>query len=203
MKTRILGFAVLAACLVGCVPSLHELYTEDTLVYDPALVAAWQGKDSTWTFKGDPNSKSYELLILPKDESVLAQQDKKQTLEQSWMETHLVELDGNRYLDIFPQKDAELNVNPWFRAGLLRAHLFFKVEIKDGKLLLAIMDTKTVEEMIEKNPSLVRHEKTTDRIVLTASPKELQEFIKKNTGVKNFFGEPEELKRKENKPAAK
>ncbi len=195
MKTRILGFAVLTACLVGCVPSLHELYTEDTLVYDPALVATWEEKDATWTFKGDPNSKSYELLIV--------EQDKERGRLESQMEARLVELDGKRYLDLFPQKDVKLNVGNWFSTGLLRAHTFLKTEIKNGKLLLSVMDLDTVEKMIEKNPGLVKHEKTEDRIVLTASPKELQEFIKKNTGVKDFFGEPEELKRRGNESATK
>jgi hypothetical protein len=195
MKTRILGFAVVAACLVGCVPSLHELYTKDTLVYDPALVAAWEGKDSTWTFKGDPNSKSYELLIV--------EQDEKRGRLENQMEARLVELDGKRYLDLFPRKDVELNVGNWFSFSLLRAHVFIKTEIRDGKLLLAIMSPDVVKEMVEKDPTIIKHEKTEDRVVLTASPKELQEFIKKNVGVKNFFGEPEELKRKETKPAAK
>jgi hypothetical protein len=177
------------------VPSLHELYTEDTLVYDPALAGTWEGKDSTWTFKGDPNSKSYELLIV--------EQDEKRGRLENQMEARLVELDGKRYLDLFPRKDVELNVGNWFSFSLLRAHVFIKTEIRDGKLLLAIMSPDVVKEMVEKDPTIIKHEKTEDRVVLTASPKELQEFIKKNVGVKNFFGEPEELKRKETKPAAK
>jgi hypothetical protein len=188
MKTRNLGFAVLTACLVGCVPSLHELYTEDTLVYDPALVATWEEKDATWTFKGDPNSKSYELLIV--------EQDEKRGRLENQMGAWLVELDGKRYLDLFPRKDVKLNVGNWFSTSLLRAHVFIKTETRDGKLLLAIMSMDVVEKMIEKDPTIIKHEKTEDRIVLTASPKELQEFIKKNAGVKDFFGEPEELKRK-------
>jgi hypothetical protein len=195
MKTRILGFVVLMACVVGCVPSLHELYTKDTLVYDPALVATWQENDSTWTFKGDPNNKSYELLIV--------EQDKERGRLENKMEARLVELSGKRYLDLFPQKEVKLNVGNWFNTGLLRAHIFIKAEIKDAKLLLAIMKPDVVERMVEKDPTVIKHEKTEDRIVLTASPKELQEFIKKNVGTKDFFGEPEELTRKEAKPAAK
>ncbi|MBM4104061.1 MAG: hypothetical protein FJ263_08425 [Planctomycetes bacterium] len=195
MKTRILGFAIVAACLVGCVPSLHELYTEDTLAYDPALVATWEEKDATWVFKGDPNSKSYELLIV--------EQDEKRGRLENQMEARLVELDGKRYLDLFPRKDVKLNVGNWFSTSLLRAHIFIKTEIREGKLLVAIMSPDIVEKMLEKDPTIIKHEKTEDRVVLTASPKELQEFIKKNTGVKDFFGEPTELKRQEAKPAAK
>lgn len=194
MKTRILGFAVLTACLVGCVPSLHELYTEDTLVYDPALVGAWGEKDSTWTFKGDPNEKSYDILVTETGDN---------KTKESKLIGRLVELDGKRYLDIFPQKDVELNVGAWVSAGLLRAHLFMKTEIKDDTLLLAVMKPEVLEKLIEKDPAAVKHEKTEDRIVLTASPKELQEFIKKNAATEDFFDKLMELKRKETKPAAK
>jgi len=195
MKRWIISFGILAACLAGCVPSLHELYTKDTLVYDPALVGTWQEEKALWHFTGDPNTKAYQLVI--------TEQDEKRGPLESKLEAHLVELDGKRYLDLFPQKDVELNVGDWFRTNLLRAHTFLKTEIKNGKLLLSVMDLDTVEKMIEKNPGLVKHEKTEDRVVLTASPKELQEFIKKNTAAEKFFGEPAELKRRGNESATK
>ena len=28
-------------CMGGCVPSLHQLYTKKTLVYEPAIVGTW------------------------------------------------------------------------------------------------------------------------------------------------------------------
>jgi len=195
MKRWMISFVILAACLAGCVPSLHELYTKDTLVYDPSLVGTWVEEKAIWQFTGDPNTKAYQLVI--------TEQDEKRGSLESKLEAHLVELDGKRYLDLFPQKDVELNVGDWFRTNLLRAHTFLKTEIKNGKLLLSVMDLDTVEKMIEKNPGLVKHEKTEDRIVLTASPKELQEFIKKNAAAEKFFGEPVELKRRGNESATK
>ena len=195
MKTRIIGLIVFAVCLVGCVPSLHELYTEDTLVYDPDLVGTWRTNNSTWTFEGDPNDRLYHLLIVEQDE-------KRGRLENK-MIAHLVELDGDDYLDIFPDKDVKLNVGNWFTTSLLRAHLFLKLQIKAESITLAIMNPDVIEKMIEKNPSIIKHEKTEDRIVLTASPRQLQEFIKKYAATKDFFGDPEELKLVEQGTAAK
>jgi hypothetical protein len=194
MKTRMIGIIVFAVCLAGCVPSLHELYTNDnTLAYDPDLVGTWVSTNSTWTFDGDPNNKSYNLVIVEQDE-------KRGRLENK-MQVHLVELDGGDYLDVFPDKEVKLNVGNWFGTSLLRAHIFLKLKIKANSITLAIMNPDVVEKMLEKNPSLVKHEKTEDRVVLTASPKELQDFIKKNAATKDFFGEPEEMKLKE--PAGK
>jgi hypothetical protein len=184
-----IGAIVFAVCLVGCVPSLHELYTTETLVYDPDLVGTWVDKDATWTFEGDPNNKSYTLLIV--------EQDEKRGKLENRMEVRMVELDGGDYLDVFPDKEVKLNVGNWFSTSLLRAHIFMKLQIKANSITLAIMNPDVVEKMIEKNPSIIKHEKTEDRVVLTASPKELQEFIKKNAATKDFFGESEEMKLKD------
>lgn len=186
MKTRIIGFIVVGFCLVGCVPSLHELYTDDTLVWDPDLVGTWRTDNSTWTFEGDPNNKLYKLLIV--------EQDEKRGRLENRLEARLVEIEGDDYLDLFPDKEVKLNVGNWFGASLLRAHIFLKLQIKAESITLAIMNPDIVEKMIEKNPSIIKHEKTEDRIVLTASPSQLQEFIKKNASMKNFFSDPEELK---------
>ena len=44
MSTRCVIYTALAIFLAGCVPSLHELYTEDTVVFDPKLVGCWQAE---------------------------------------------------------------------------------------------------------------------------------------------------------------
>jgi hypothetical protein len=191
MKTRVIGLFIIAASLVGCVPSLHELYTSDTLVYDPDLVGTWASDNSTWTFEGDPNNKSYKLLIV--------EQDEKRGRLENRLEARLVEVGGGDYLDVFADKEVKLNVGNWFSTSLLRAHIFMKLQIKANSITLAIMNPDVVEKMLEKNPSLIKHEKTEDRVVLTASPKELQEFIKKNAATKDFFGEPQEMKLNETK----
>jgi hypothetical protein len=189
MRNRVTGWIITGLlCFVGCVPSLHELYTEDTVVYDPAILGHWQQDETTWAISGDPNAKSYTIVIVEQD-------DKRGTLE-SKLDGRLVELDGKRYLDIFPNKDVTLNVGNWFQAGLLRAHLFLKQDLKDGTLQLAAMNPETFKKLVEQKPDIVKHEETQDTIVLTASPKELQAFIKKYGATEKFFGDPMELKPK-------
>lgn len=174
-------------CFAGCVPSLHELYTDDTVVYDPAILGRWQQDESVWSIAGVPNAKSYTILVAEKENGKIL---------ESKMDGRLVELDGKRYLDICPNPDVKLNVGNWFKIGLVQAHLFLKLDVKDGNLLLSAMNPDTAEKMLKQNPEIVKHEKTEDRIILTASPKELQAFIKKYRDTEKFFGEPMELKPK-------
>lgn len=144
MKTRILGTIVIAVCLAGCVPSLHELYTAETLVYDPDLVGTWVSNNATWTFEGDPNNKSYKLLIIEQDEN-------RGKLENR-LQAHLVELEGGDYLDVFADKDVKLNVGNWFSTSLLRAHIFMKIQIKANSITLAIMNPDVVEKCWKRTP---------------------------------------------------
>ena len=59
---------VLLLTLAGCVFSLHPLYTDEDLVFDPALVGTWAQDNSgnTWEF-GKGNRNNYELVIRESD----------------------------------------------------------------------------------------------------------------------------------------
>ncbi len=173
-------------CLMGCVPSLHELYTDDTVVYDPAIVGTWQQDQAVWTISGDPNAKRYNIVIV--------EQDKERGRLENKIDGKLVSLEGKRYLDILPNKNTNLNVGNWFQAGLLRAHLFLKLDCKDGNMLISLMNPETLEKLVMQDPNIIKHETTQDTIVLTASPRELQRFINKYGDTEKFFGEPMELK---------
>jgi hypothetical protein len=53
----------LVAFMAGCVPSLHPLFTEEDLVYDPALVGTWAEKEGEdiWTFRKS-GENAYDLI---------------------------------------------------------------------------------------------------------------------------------------------
>ena len=101
-------------CLAGCVPSLHRLYTAETLVYDPAIARTWQHEEERWEFAGDPNEKSYELTIFEKEG------------RSSKLIAHLIEVDGKRFFDFYPSDDAELEGGEWLKFHVIPVHLFFK-----------------------------------------------------------------------------
>lgn len=180
-STKRIYAAAMILLLAGCVPSLHELYTEDTVVFDPKLVGCWEASDSLWCFTRHENQDAYDLIIIEKEE------------QKSYLLAHLVDLDGRRYLDLYPKDQVDLNTGDWTRFHLLPVHTFMRVETADPNLALALMKPDTVEELLKENPRLVKHEVVDDRVVLTASPRELQAFLKNPKIADRIFEEPEDL----------
>jgi hypothetical protein len=169
-------------CLAGCVPSLHQLYTANTLVYDPAIAGNWQHDDERWQFVGDPNDKSYELTIVDKEG------------KPSQLVAHLVKIDDHRFFDFYPAEDAQLEAGDWLKFHLLPVHLFFSVEKKQDALFLAAMNPDEIRKMLQEKPNWIKHEVVEDdRVVLTDSPENLQKFLLEGLKTDDFFGEPFEL----------
>ncbi len=167
--------------VAGCVPSLHQLWTEKTLVYDEAFVGKYGEGDNVWEFTGDPNNKSYELVIT------------EEKGKKSQLIAHLVNMEGQLFFDFYPSDDAELECGDWLKSHLLGAHLFFKVEKTETAFTLAAMSPEEVGKLLKEKPELVKHELIEDdRVVFTDTPENLQKFLiaapKLN---KKVFGEPE------------
>ncbi len=72
-----------------------------------------------------------------------------------------------------------------------------KVEQIEPTLQMQMMDPDKIEEMLKSDPNLIKHEIVEERIVLTASPEELQEFMKKHANDEGLFGEASDLERLE------
>jgi hypothetical protein len=169
--------------IAGCVPSLHQLWTKETLVYDDTIKGKYQEGDNVWEFVGDPQQKSYALTIHEKDDNV------------SQLTAHLVNVEGQRFLDMSLADDAELKGGDWLKFHLVPAHLFLHVSATEPNLVMAAMDPDTVGKLLKQQPELVRHEVIKDdRVVLTDSPEHLQAFVLAGVKIEGFFGEPSEMK---------
>ena len=172
---------VLVVFLCGCVPSLHEFYTEDTLVFEEAILGKWVMEKDLWEFSKGIEENSYKLLIT-----------EEEGLSGDFV-AHLVKLEEALYLDVFP---SELdNVSGWMQMHLVGVHTFMKVERLEPNLVMRAMNPEKVDEMLKKEPGLIKHERVEDRIILTAQPKQLQEFVVKYTSAEEFFGDAGEFKR--------
>ena len=182
MRTTVVIVALgLAVLMAGCVPSLHPLFTEKDLVYDPALVGTWAEKESedTWTFlkSGD---KAYDLIYSQK--GVPAQ-----------FEAHQVQLGEFLFLDTYPQEPGIKN--DLYMIHLIPAHTFSRIWIEGNVLRLAMLDIDWLKEMIAEKKVDIAHERVDGGIVLTASTKELQEFFLKYADDDKAFPDPKELHR--------
>jgi hypothetical protein len=175
-----------AAVMLGCVPSLHPLYTDNDLVFEPGLVGKWGKPNETdsWTFEKS-GDKSYTLTTT--DEGVPGK-----------FEAHLVRLGKHLFLDTYP---VEPNFkNNFYKGHLMRVHYFWKVTLKGNKLEIAGLMPDWLKDMIGEKKITVRHETLPDDkgILLTASTKDLQALITKHAEDPKAFGEkPDVLRRVE------
>ncbi len=182
-KTRKYLPVFLMAFGMGCVPSLYELYTEDTLVFDPKLVGCWQTeKGELWCFTRRANTSGYDLTIVEESE------------KRSYMLAYLVEIGPHRFLDISPKESKRPDLGGWQEYHLQPVHTFYLVEATEPNLMLAAMMPEAMEKLLEEKPTLLKHEKVRDRLILTASTPQLQEFLSKPEMVDQVFGEAAALK---------
>lgn len=178
-------FTVLFVLLVaGCVPSLHQLYTDKTLVYDPEIVGKYGESKNLWEFVGDPNDKSYDLTIFDNSN------------KKSKLKVHLVEFGGHRFFDFYPSGDAELEGGDWLVMHIIPVHVFYKVEQRESDLMIAAIDFDEIEKLLKEKPALVKYEVLeNNRLVLTDTPENLQKFLLEGMKIKGFFGDAEKLER--------
>ena len=182
MKTKWMLAGVIIILLGGCVPSLHELYTEDTVVFEEKLLGQWTHEEEIWNFEKAAEDKAYNLVITQEEE------------QKSVLVGHLVKVDNKLFLDLYPG-DMELDVGDFYKMHLLPAHTFLKVDAIEPELAIRAMTPDTLEQMLKEKPKLIKHEIIDDRLVLTASPKELQAFLKAHADDEDFFGDALELSR--------
>jgi len=184
MKTKKLLFYLLAALLGGCIPlSLHPLYTDKELLFEEKLLGTWAENGDKWEFEAGSDPNSYDLTVA--DEGGKGE-----------FAAHLVKIDDMLFLDLFPT-GLELEINEFLAMHLLPVHTFMKIEQIEPTLQMRMMDLEKMGDMLENDPNLVKHEIVEDRIVLTASPKELQQFMKEHADDEGLFGEPSDLERLE------
>lgn len=166
LKTVCSGF--LFFVLLGCVPSIHSLFTEKDLIFESALVGEWasQNAKETWTLTKS-GEKEYKLVYADekggKGEFVV----------------HLLKVEGRLFLDLFPV-EPDLKENAFYRIHLLPMHTFMRVRQITPTLQVQVLSPDWIKKYLQENPGAIRYEKVDDNIVLTAQPKELQAFLVKH-----------------------
>ena len=155
----LMATTVLAGCDEGQpVVSLHPLYDERTLTFEPMLVGSWKQEEDTWTFKKSEGGL-YRLLV----------EDKSSDDKTIEFEAAVVQLAGFLFLDLCSTKSGETGAP---------AHAFFRLRIADDSLSIAELDEKWIEkELVE---SQLAHIRAHGKIVITAPTIDLQYFFRKH-----------------------
>ncbi|MGE5296239.1 MAG: hypothetical protein ACM3VT_15565 [Solirubrobacterales bacterium] len=210
MKSKTLAFYLLAILLAGCVPvvSLHPLFTKENIVFDEKLVGTWvkdvNNPEVTWEFSRMDESAAVGLLEPWKEQIT-----KFYRLNITDEENHkgsfaacMVKLGDQLFLDVFADRFPEggqdiekmtLAYNAFF---FVPVHTFIKVNAIGDQLTIRITDDDRFKEIVQAEPTVVKHEIMDDRPVLTASTEELQAFVTKFAADERLFPNDLTLQRK-------
>ncbi len=178
--------------LSGCIPSLHPLYFDKDRITLDIIEGSWMSDSGDgWEFIKVENEPSYVLKYTEKQQK--GEQNQKSKFAN--FEANIVQLGGQYFIDLYPGDNQYLEeMNNFLAIHLIQAHTFLKLEIKNKQLVIYQMSPEWLDDLFKENRIRISHEKDDeDKIILTASTKELQKFITKYANDKDAFEEPEVL----------
>ena len=200
MSIRKLFFYLSAILLGGCVPvmSLHSLYTKEDVVFDEKLLGTWvddpNNPETTWEFmRIDEPNNAYKLIFSDKDD------------QKGSFIACLVKLKERFFLDVYPSdppwepEDPNKLKWPFNTLFLVPVHTFIRIDSLEPQLKMRLTLEDEMEKLLKEDPNAVQHTLVEDRLVLTASTKELQAFVLKYADDKRLFADETVLERKETK----
>ena len=175
-----LVFLLVVLYFMGCIRSLHPLYTEEDLVFSTDLIGTWIDKENNiWTFIA-AGENSYSLIFSEEG-------------EPAQFESHLVKLGGYLFLDTYPEEPS-IN-NDFYNMHLIGAHLFAKMEIYPDSCIYTLMDYSWLENTLTDSSTNLSYERIDDAIILTAKTKDLQAFFLKYANNAQAFKDTSILRR--------
>jgi hypothetical protein len=162
-------FKILPVCLLlifaGCiVTSIHPFYTEDVTIFDKNLVGEWIGEDEDGSLIFTQDGEKKYKLFLKEEEDTLR------------FEVHLFKLQNRLFLDLYPQS-REKDDETFWGLHFLALHSILFVKQIEPALQLAPLGQQWLKNQIKSDSLCIAHETIGDRLILTASSKELQNFI--------------------------
>lgn len=194
LKLKTTTLIVLIALIVkGCiVPSLQPIYNKTDLLFKSGLIGEWAGSKSIWTFeKGE--EKSYSLTYKECDDPI-NNPSKYSSCTMAEFEVHLIKLNNEYYIDFLPVNYR--NTENLFLLFHIRAlHSFAKISWDEDMLQIIFLDNRWLKKILKEKPNLISHIITDGDVILTASPDELQQFLKDNSANKDAYIEPLGLQR--------
>jgi len=168
---RYFMFSIIALTMFfvgGCGPalSLHPLCTNEEVIFDPALVGQWETtSDENWVFRKMEDNHYNVTLKFDRSDSLV-------------LEGRLLRLGDYTFMDVTSGEQVGDNLL------VIPAHVFLRLSLEGDSLGIAYLD----DSWLRKNSDLIKHEVLDKHgIVLTASTKELQDFVMKHAEDEKAF----------------
>jgi hypothetical protein len=184
------AFALLLIFLSSCLTTLHPIFTEKDLVYDPKLIGTWK-TDSTGNKRRAviTNLSTEGSIDLPGNVSSIKQkgylisyQDENGTTSERYI-AFLARIGKHLYFDYYPaDKKEDRKIDEFFGVHFVKMHTSYRVKISnDGSFELSQLDEGYITTLIEEKKIRISHETDADDNItlITASTKELQQYLLK------------------------
>ncbi|PHR98625.1 MAG: hypothetical protein COA78_25925 [Blastopirellula sp.] len=185
---------VLSFLCVGCIPSLNEGYTLDTVVYDESLLGTWEDKETTWIFESKQIqlSRNNEAEKHTKSAYLLTHTDGNGKMAK--FDAVMFKLGNQSFLDLsINNVDVELNNLAMFQ--LIGGHLILKFGVVNDIVAFSLPNPIELKKYIKNNPDEITHKRNGEGIYLTGSTEEVQALLQNTDLSAKLFGEPQFLKR--------
>ena len=178
---------LLVLALGGCVPaiSLHPLFSDADTVFEKKLLGIWvedSNSPTRWEFSEVNEPKNTYKLIFSDEEG-----------KKGSFVARLVKLQDKLFMDVYPS-EMPSDVNdpaktdwPYNSFFLIPAHTFLKIDSIEPTLKMALTLESEMKDLLTEEPEAVKHTFVGDRLVLTASTKELRAFVLKYANDKRLF----------------
>jgi len=158
---------IIPVLLAGCVPfSLYPIYTDDTLVFEPALVGWWSKPDAReiYVFSAD-EAKGYKLTLITTDEGI------------RHLEAHLADIGGTTFIDLYPEETAFEESD--YGGHSIPVHSFYVVEQFEPTLKILPIDMDWLGTYLKDHPDAIEYGTFGDKGVVTAPAEKIQAFLKR------------------------
>ncbi|MBA4311983.1 MAG: hypothetical protein C0417_05075 [Chlorobiaceae bacterium] len=189
MKKSLVIASIVLFAISGCVRSLYPLFTEDDIVFNPALIGTWIETNSKnmWTFEKKGESE-YTLYHYEAEYDIGG--GKKVVGDTASFIAQTGILGQYNFLDIFPGKPETKIKNSFYNFHLFPLHTISKIWLTGDTLRLSMLDNDWLQRMVDNNAFKISHARINDQIVLTASTEELQQFVLKHAENARAFPNP-------------
>jgi hypothetical protein len=183
------AFALVLIFLSSCLTTLHPIFTEKDLAYDPKLIGTWE-TDSTGNKRRAviTNLSTESSIDLPENISSIKQKGYLISYQREDGETteqyiaFLARIGKHLYFDYYPaDKKEDRKLDEFFGVHFVKMHTSYRVDIsKGGSFELTQLDEGYVRKLIDEKKIRISHEIDADNnTVITASTKELQQYLLK------------------------
>ena len=197
MKIIILVSALLFTILMfsSCLTTLHPIFTEKDLVFDPRLYGNWSNEEggSTVNYRlartSEVKSLSPSLQGNASKIYMLEEWDDKGNLK-SKQYAFMVKLGKYYFMDFYPAGLKEgNNADKFFAAHYIPMHSIYRIKFKtDRSFEIQQLDAGYLETLIKNKKIRIRHEVTEDGgYVITAPTEELQKYIVKYSDIPEAY----------------